>query len=58
MIEHVKSILDHDNFACGVFLDFQKAFDSININIIEKMVNYGIRGPAINWFKSYLQGRG
>ena len=21
------------------------------------MINYGIHGPAINWFKSYSQGR-
>ena len=46
------------NFACGLFLDFQKAFDTVNINIlIEKLLNYGVRGPANQWLKSYLQGR-
>ena len=58
IIEHVKRIVDRGNFACGLFLDFQKAFDTVNINILlEKMNNYGIRGPAINWLKSYLSGR-
>ena len=56
--EHVKKIVDNGNFACGLFLDFQKAFDTVNINIlIEKLLNYGVRGPVNQWLKSYLQGR-
>ena len=51
----IYGIVDHVNIAFHFFLDFQKAFDTINI-LFEKMVNYGIRGPAINWSKSYLQG--
>ena len=28
--EEIKQALDRDEFACGVFLDFQKAFDTVN----------------------------
>ena len=46
------------HFVCGLFLYFQKAFDTVNINIlVDKMYNYGIRGPAIQWLTSYLIGR-
>ena len=28
--EEIKQALDRDEFACGVFLEFQKAFDTVN----------------------------
>ena len=47
--------LHKDEFACGVFLDFQKAFDTVNHNIlIAKLNHYGIRGITLDWFQSYL----
>ena len=41
-----------------VFIDYQKAFDTINHDILfKKMSLYGFSLPCINWFKSYLCGR-
>lgn len=42
----------------GIFLDFSKAFDTVNHDILlKKIVRYGIRGKAFEWFKNYLQDR-
>ena len=56
--EKIKEALDNDIFSCGVFLDFQKAFDTVNHKILlEKMKHYGIRDIPLEWFSSYLQNR-
>ena len=56
--ETIRKALDDGNFACGVFVDFQKAFDTVNHEIlIGKLSHYGIRGTANNWFTSYLSKR-
>ena len=37
-------------FACDLFIDFQKALDTVDINVlIEKLLNYGVHGPANQW---------
>ena len=53
----VKSFENND-IACCIFLDFAKAFDTVNHKIlVDKLENFGIRGMALNWFKSYLYKR-
>ena len=54
--EHIRSALDKNNFTCGVFLDFQKVFDTVNHGILlSKLSYYGVRGIAIMTYLNPIQ---
>ena len=58
LIENVQSALDNNKFACEIFIDLEKAFDTADHNILLSTLNYyGIRGIADDWFKSYLSNQ-
>jgi hypothetical protein len=41
-----------------IYIDFKKAFDSINIEILlSKIHNIGVRGKLFNWIKNFLNNR-
>ena len=54
----MKRAVDNNLYTCGVFLDFAKAFDTVNHQILlNKLEAYGIRGIPLKWFTSYLFNR-
>ena len=56
--EQIRNALDKNMYACGVFIDLEKAFDTVNHQILlSKLYHYGIRGVANKWFSSYLSNR-
>ena len=45
LTEQVRKALDEDKFACGVFIDLQKAFDTVDhIILLSKLYHYGEEG--------------
>ena len=49
---------DEGQVTIGFFIDFAKAFDTINHDILlKKLRNYGIRSIQLDWFRDYLNNR-
>ena len=58
LTESIRQSLDEGSFDCGIFVDLQKAFDTVDYKILlHKLEYYGIRGVCNDWFKSYLSDR-
>ena len=58
LINQLVRFQDEGKVTVGVFIDFAKAFDTINHSIlISKMHTYGIRGLPLAWFRNYLSDR-
>ena len=50
IVDKIQEAIEKGEFSCGVFLDFRKAFDTVNHDIL-------FRGIAKEWFLSYLSNR-
>lgn len=58
LTSQITSYLDSGEKCVGVFLDLQKAFDTVSIPIlISRLQNVGIRGTPLLWFQDYLSAR-
>ena len=56
--EAFREKLDKGEFSCGIFLDLQKAFDSVDHDILlTELEYYGFRGATIKWIRFYLCDR-
>ena len=54
----IQEACDNGQYACGIYVDFKKAFDTVNHNILlDKLAHYGVRGIENNLFKTYLTNR-
>ena len=57
-LDKVVQAIENGEYAVGIFLDFSKAFDTVDHTILlEKLDHYGIRGCALSWLTSYLSNR-
>jgi hypothetical protein len=58
LMDRIINALERGHFMVGIFLDFSKAFDTVNHQILlGKLYKYGIRGPAHKWVQHYLSDR-
>jgi len=58
LIEQITDNIENNLVTAGIFIDLQKAFDTVNHDILlRKLEHYGIRGVALDWAKSYLTNR-
>ena len=56
--ENMRKALDDGNTGCETFLDLQKAFDTVDHQVLlAKLNHYGICEVSNDWFKSYLSNR-
>ena len=56
--DNLREAIDNNLYTCGVFIDFSKAFDTVNHEILlKKLESYGIRGMPLKWLTSYLNNR-
>ena len=58
LVDKISQSLDDGDYVLGLYLDFTKAFDTVNHQILlHQLENYGVRGVVLKWFESYLSYR-
>ena len=58
LTEQIRSLLDGGHYVCGIFVDLEKAFDTVDHKILcEKLNHYGLRGNINKLIHSYLTNR-
>jgi hypothetical protein len=58
IIDNIKTSIDNNEITCGLFLDFSKAFDTVNHQILlSKLYKYGMRGIQLAGCSDYFTNR-
>jgi len=58
LTDAIKSAADNGLMTGVVFVDFEKAFDSLQYTtFLAKLKKCGVSGSVLNWFKSYFENR-
>jgi hypothetical protein len=57
-LDHAYGMLHNNECLITIFLDFSKAFDTVDHSILlQKLEHFGFRGNTHSWLKSYLTNR-
>ena len=52
LVDKITDGIGNGKFVIGIFIDLRKAFDTIDLEILFKKLDYyGIRRVALNWLK-------
>ena len=58
LTDKVREKRDIRKYGCRIFVNFRKAFDTVDHAILLQKLNYyGFRGNTSNWFSSFLKNR-
>ena len=58
LVDNLTHALENGECIVGVYLDFSKAFDTVDhMILLQKLYHSGVRGCAHDWFTSYLSNR-
>ncbi|VEN52605.1 unnamed protein product [Callosobruchus maculatus] len=57
-VDRIGECLEKKRFSMGMFLDFTRAFNSLDHAILlEKLELYGVRGKTLDWIREFMSGR-
>ena len=58
LIHNIPEVLNQGELVMGIFLDFSKAFDTVDHGILlQRLELYGVQDITLKWFDSYLPSR-
>jgi len=58
IVNQIQTNMEFKLFTCGIFIDLQKAFDTVDHHILlKKLEHYGVHSNALQWFRSYFSNR-